>query len=94
MGMVFYQQVIPAQYCSRTSCPNLAQRRLEARVKRALHREGQLLKKSREDTRAYMDWGEYGVIDPRSGGAVATHCDLEDLAQERGVMKSYETLAD
>jgi hypothetical protein len=62
-------------------------RAVESRVRRKLAQEGELLRKTRPGkTWAKHDCGDYYVVDVAMNGVVATHCDLEDLAHELGVL--------
>ncbi len=67
---------------------------LEARVKRALNKQDEHLRKSRWNTRTYFELGEYYVIDICTGGVRYSNIDLEDLARELGVMHDLEKFAD
>jgi hypothetical protein len=62
-------------------------RAVEARVRRRLARDGELLRKTRPgNTWNVINLGDYYVVDVRSNFAVATHCDLDTLAPEIGVL--------
>lgn len=54
----------------------------ESRLRRAVHRQGYILRRSRRrDTRAY-DYGSYMIIDPDNNGCVCgPNVDLEDVAR-------------
>ena len=69
----------------------VSERALEARIKRSLEKDGNLLKKCRKDSRFYDDLGDYYIVDQRNSIA-AKHCDLRTLAHEIGALKDYETL--
>jgi hypothetical protein len=72
----------------------LSRRALEARVKRALEKDQQSLRKCRPDSRGYTELGDYYIIDHTNNTIAAQHVDLEDLARELEVFKPYEELAD
>ena len=72
----------------------VSRRAVEARVKRALAKEDELLKKCREDSRWYSDLGRYYIIDIRFSAIVRKNEDLEDLARELRVLREYEELSD
>ena len=68
---------------------------IEARLRRALAREGEVLRMTRPgNTWAKHDCGDYYVIDNATNGVVRTHCDLEQLARECNVLRPGEVIAD
>ena len=69
-------------------------RALEGRVKRALERDGETLKKCREDSRWFTDLGEYYLVDLNMNSVNTKHVDLEELARELEVLKPFEVLAE
>jgi len=70
-------------------------RAVEARVRRKLTEEGELLRKTRPGkTWAKHDCGDYYIIDNATNGVVRTHCDLEDLARELGVLAEGVEITD
>ena len=71
----------------------VATRALEGRVKRALTKEGTILKKCRTDSRWYGDLGDHYTVNLNSN-IEDTNIDLEALAREIGVLKDYEEWAD
>jgi hypothetical protein len=67
----------------------VSDRALEARIKRALEKDGQILKKCRADSRWYSDLGDYYIVN-QSNVIAAQHCSLEKLGKELKVLKPYE----
>lgn len=67
-------------------------RAVEARVRRALEKEGQLLKKCRYDSRWYSDLGDYYVVDASTNAIEASNCDLARLAAETESIKAWEQI--
>ena len=68
---------------------------IERRVRRALRREGEVLRKTRPgNTWAKHDCGDYYVVDNATNGVVRSHCDLEQLARECNVLRPGEVIAD
>ena len=66
---------------------------IEARVRRALRREGELLRKTRPgNTWAKVDFGDYYTVDPHTGNPERRHCDLGKLARECGVLRPGEVI--
>jgi len=70
----------------------ISERAAYARLNRALAREGQALRRCREDSRSFHNLGHYYVVDLSLNCVVASHCDLEQLARETGVLKDWETI--
>jgi len=71
----------------------VSRRAAEQRVARALAKNGNALRKCRQDSRAYYDVGDYYVIDASLNVMVDKQCTLEGLAEELGVLRQYEVLA-
>ncbi len=70
-------------------------RAVEARVRRKLAQEGEVLRKTRPGkTWAKHDCGDYYVVDVATNGVVAAHCDLEDLARELSVLAEGVEITD
>jgi hypothetical protein len=67
-------------------------RALLQRVNRKLDADGEIVKRTRDGSRARVDMGEYFVVDTAVGGARATNIDLESYARELGVMADWEAL--
>ena len=65
---------------------------IEARVRRAVARDGELLCK----TRPGQTWtiGDYYTVDPHTGNPQRWHCDLEQLAREYGSLRPGEVIAE
>jgi len=68
---------------------------IEARVRRALRRDGEVLRKTRPgNTWAKVDFGDYYTVDPCTRFPERRHCDLEQLARECKVLQPGEVIAD
>ncbi len=65
-------------------------RALMQRLNRAMWDDDRMVKATR-GRRAFIDLGEYYVLDWRINGIVETHVDLEELGKEYEVLKDYET---
>ena len=66
---------------------------VESRVRRALRREGKALRKTRTGTTwAKVNFGDYYVVDGRTGFATRRHCDLEQLALECNALSTHEVV--
>ncbi len=71
----------------------VSQSAVEARVRRALAREGEVLRKTRCGTTwAKDDLGDYFTVDQHCGNLIRWNCDLEVLAHEAGVMRRGEVI--
>jgi len=70
----------------------VSERALEARVRRALAKEGQQLKRNNSQQWA-EDLGSIYIVDSSTNSVIATHCELAKLADELGVLKAHERLA-
>jgi hypothetical protein len=66
---------------------------VEARVRRALARQSEMLHKVRPDSRDYHGYGPYYIVDERNCVISAQH-DLDQLARERNVLRVGEVIAD
>jgi hypothetical protein len=71
----------------------VSQRVVEARLRRALGREGEVLHKVRPESRDYYGYGPYYVVDERNCVVSSQH-DLDDLARECGVLRTDEVIAE
>jgi hypothetical protein len=72
----------------------VSERALLARIGRALRKDGQAIRKNRSSTTDNIGGlGAYYVVDEQRGSIAATHVEIEALAREIGVMKSWEELA-
>jgi hypothetical protein len=68
---------------------------VEDRVRRALRREGEVLRKTRPgNTWARADFGDYYTVDPHTRFPERRHCDLTQLARECGVLRPGEVIAE
>ena len=68
------------------------ERAIEARVRRALQAEGQVLRKPRGN-RERQELGDYFTADGHTGNLDRWHCNLEQLARECGVLRADEVIA-
>jgi hypothetical protein len=69
----------------------IPQRVIEARVRRTLAREGQVLRKPRSEHER-SEFGQYLVVDAHTGSPDRWHCDLSELAHECGALRSGEAI--
>jgi len=66
---------------------------IEARVRRALRSQGEVLRKTRPGrTWAKVNFGDYFTVDPHTGNPQRWHCDLEQLAAETGAIRPGERM--
>ena len=66
---------------------------VESRVRRALRCKGESLRKTRPGkTWMKSDFGDYYVVDGRTGFATRRHCDLEQLALECNALSAREVV--
>lgn len=73
----------------------LTTKTVEARVRRALRHDGQVLRKTRPGTTwAKVDFGDYYTADQHTGNLDRRHLDLEDLARELRVLNPHESIED
>jgi hypothetical protein len=70
----------------------ISERALFQRLKRALAKDDELLKKSRP-REGYNQLGDFYVVDLQGGYIVEKDVDLEALAREKGVLAKWEALA-
>ena len=66
---------------------------VEARVRRTLARDGQVLRKPRGE-RERAELGDYFTADAHTGNPDRRHCDLEQLAREYDVLRLDEVIAE
>ena len=68
---------------------------VEARVRRALARAGEVLRKTRPgNAGAKVTFGDYYTVDQHTGNPQRWHCDLEQLAREYAVLRPGEVMAE
>jgi|APFre7841882630_1041343.scaffolds.fasta_scaffold00134_4 hypothetical protein len=72
----------------------VSRRALLARLNRKLVPDLETVKRTRDNTRARQDLGEFYVVDEQINGIVEHDIDLEDFARKRGVLAKHEHLAD
>jgi len=72
---------------------SVSQSVIEARVRRALAREGEVLHKCRRDSRDYHGYGPYYIVDERNCVVSSQH-DLDDLARECNALRPGEMIAE
>jgi hypothetical protein len=70
---------------------NVSIHAVAARIRRALAKEGSSLKKSRSFA-VKLDLGDWYIVNDRNS-VVCYHIDIEKLANEMGLLKPYEQLA-
>ena len=74
---------------------SVSQSVIEARVRRALAREGEVLRKTRAgNTWAKVDLGDYYTVDPYTRFPERRHCDLDQLARECNALRPGEVVAE
>jgi hypothetical protein len=66
---------------------------VEARLRRALLRDGQLLRKPR-GAQERQELGDYFTVDANTGSRERWHCDLEALAREYHVLGADQVIAE
>jgi hypothetical protein len=68
---------------------------IEARVRRALRRDGEMLRKTRPGTTwVRANFGDYYTVDPHTGNPQRWPLDLDDLARECNVLRPGEVIAE
>ena len=66
---------------------------VEARIRRALRREGEVLVKTRPgNTAEKAEFGDYYTVNPHTGNPERWKCDLGELVRECGVLRAGEVL--
>ena len=71
----------------------VSERMVEARVRRAVQRDGEVLRKTRPgNTWAKLDLGDYYTVDPYTRFPERRHRDLEQLAREYRVLRPGELI--
>jgi hypothetical protein len=65
---------------------------IESRVRRALCREGEVLRKTRPGTPEATEFGAYWTADPHTGSRERWHLDLGELARELRVLHPHEVI--
>lgn len=70
----------------------ISERAAIARINRKLAHEEQVLRTSR-GARAYLEFGRYYIRDWRLNIVVETHCDIESLAHELGVLPTWQSIS-
>jgi len=72
----------------------VSKRALLARLNRKLAADLEMVKTTRDNTRARRDLGEFYVVDMLINRIVEHDIDLDDFARKRGVLAQHEHLAD
>ena len=72
----------------------VSKRALLARLNRKLVADLETVKRTRDNTRARQDLGEFYVVDEQINGIVEHDIDLEDFARKCGALAEHEHLAD
>jgi len=70
----------------------VSERALVARIDRAMAKNGETLKRCREDSRWFNELGRYYTVNVSINGITDKHVDLEKLGRKMGVLSEYETL--
>lgn len=70
----------------------VSERALFARVNRKLAKEGQMLRRCKESSRAFSELGHLYIVDTHTNTIIALNCDLESLAREVGAIAHWERL--
>jgi hypothetical protein len=71
----------------------VSERALLARLNRKLAADLEMVKTTRDNTRARQELGEFFVVDMQINGIVGQDIDLEDFARTRGVLAQHAHLA-
>lgn len=71
----------------------VSQQALVARLNRRLAKQGEALRRCRENTRDHVTLGDFYVIDVARNSVVSKHVDLQKLAKRLGALKAGEILA-
>jgi hypothetical protein len=72
----------------------VSERALFSRINRALAKQGESLRRCREDSRSFSDLGAYYIIDIRGNYVTAKFLELDKLGRKMGVLEPYEALDD
>jgi hypothetical protein len=70
----------------------VTERAVVARINRRLRQDDEVLRKTRS-RRAWLDLGDFYVVNTRINGIVAKFCDPEDLARELGLLRPGDVVA-
>lgn len=71
----------------------ITERALVARINRKLEKEGEILRRCRENSRWFTDMGRYYTVDIVSNAVGARGVsDLESFGRDLGVVKAFERL--
>lgn len=71
----------------------VSERIVEARVRRALRRDGEVLRKPRSASER-QELGDYFTADVHNGNPERWHCDLEQLARDCDVLRPGEVITE
>jgi hypothetical protein len=71
----------------------ITERALIQRINRVLRENGRILKVTRGE-HAIQEVGQYYLLDFDRNAAKTLHVDIEELARELGVLRSFERLAE
>lgn len=66
---------------------------LIARINRRLAHDGERLCRTRQGTRDEFALGQFYIVANATNGIVASHCDLDALGREIGVLREQEVAA-
>jgi len=70
----------------------VTERALFARIDRKLAKDGERLRRCKEDSRAFSELGALYIVNVNSNTITAKSCDLEKLGREIGVLSDWEVL--
>ena len=71
----------------------VSERAMAARINRELKKQGESLRRCREDSRWFHDLGQYYTLDLERNVISDKQVDLTELAKKLGVLRPYEVLA-
>lgn len=75
-----------------TGKKTVSERAVIARINRALAKDGEALRKTRNDSRWLNDLGHYYIIDANLNTITAQHISLSELGRELNVLKPWEVV--
>lgn len=70
----------------------VTERALFARIDRKLSKDGERLRRCKEDSKSFSDLGSLYIVDRNLNTIIAKHCDLERLGREIGALAEWEIL--
>lgn len=70
----------------------VSERALFARINRKLAKDGQVLRKCKQDSTWHGELGNYYIVDANKNFIAAKDCDLKVLGREVGCLSEWEQL--